>query len=105
MEATIRLDLYLVGPAAVLALALPFAAVGLMRRGNAPWHAALDPPLTTLYRPSDAVPRANRRSANGSRSGPWVPPHHPEYLVPAEELPELNRGIVGPIEVVRSFTG
>lgn len=28
---------------------------------------------------------------------------HLEYWIPAEELPEFNAAIVGPIEVVRSF--
>jgi hypothetical protein len=30
--------------------------------------------------------------------------HHSEWWVPAEELEELNRNIVGTIEVVREFT-
>lgn len=30
--------------------------------------------------------------------------HHTEWWVPAEELEELNRNIVGAIEVVREFT-
>ena len=29
---------------------------------------------------------------------------HQEYWVPAEELPDFNRNIVGPIEVVAEFT-
>ena len=28
---------------------------------------------------------------------------HLEYWIPAEELPEFNRNIVGPIEVIRRF--
>lgn len=28
---------------------------------------------------------------------------HTEHWIPAEDLPELNRNIVGPIEVIASF--
>ncbi|HEV2859780.1 MAG TPA: hypothetical protein VGX48_02085 [Pyrinomonadaceae bacterium] len=29
---------------------------------------------------------------------------HQEYWIPADELPEFNRNIVGPIEVVAEFS-
>lgn len=154
---TLRLDLFLVGPAAVLALALPFAAVWLMRPGNAPWRAPIDPPLTTLYRPVGRAELALIEASGWREFPPRLPEqpifypvlneryaveiaekwntkdpasgfagfvtrfrvrtdflsrfevqtvgaaHHQEYWIPADELPELNRNIVGPIEVVRSF--
>ena len=30
---------------------------------------------------------------------------HQEYWIPAEDLPDLNRNIVGPIEVIAEFNG
>lgn len=30
---------------------------------------------------------------------------HQEYWIPAEELPEFNRNIVGKIEVIAEFSG
>jgi hypothetical protein len=30
---------------------------------------------------------------------------HEEYWIPADDLPELNRNIIGPIEIVAHFTG
>jgi hypothetical protein len=155
---TIRLDLYLVGPAVALALALPFAAARLMRRGNAPWRAAPDPPATTLYRPVGRAELALIEASGWREFPPRLPEqpifypvlneryaveiaekwntkdpasgfagfvtrfrvrtdyldrfevhtvgaaHHQEYWIPAEELPALNRSIVGVIEVVGSFT-
>lgn len=31
--------------------------------------------------------------------------YHQEYWIPAEELPELNRHIVGKIEIIREYAG
>ena len=44
---------------------------------------------------ADYISRHVVRTVGGSR--------HQEYWIPAEELPEFNRNIVGPIEVIAKF--